>query len=235
MALSTTGFWDQVVINAVGPLITAIFGLLIVGLAINRYTRALQDRRIDNELKYGLISEITDTASTLYHHILMYDRARAEAGDADGSESADTEELHELRKKVLEQYPASRAKADTLEERLTAYFADPHVALAWHAARDCLTVRYHSAVRGRNWEQLCRANSRGWDNGYHTGLSAEELTDARTVSNAYHLHLKTTARLIFVCPLRQRRASRRAKRNIDRVLKQAQDMGFDYDSDQTAA
>jgi hypothetical protein len=29
-------------------------------------------RRIDNELKYGLVSEITDGASTLYHHIAMY-------------------------------------------------------------------------------------------------------------------------------------------------------------------
>ena len=234
MVLRTTAFWDQVAVNAVGPLVTAIVGLLIAGLAINRYTRALQDRRIDNELKYGLISEITDTASTLYHHILMYDRARAGAGDAEDSQPVDTEELRELRKKVLEQYPASRARADTLEEWLTAYFADSHVALAWHAARDCLSVRYHNAVRRKNWEQTCRANSKGWDNGYHTGLSAEELTNTRKVSNAYHLHLKTTARLIFACPLRQQRASRRAKRNIDLVLKQAQDMGFDYDSGQTA-
>ena len=53
-------FWDQVALNAVAPLVTAVFGLLLAGLVINLLTRALQDRRTANQLKYDLLGQITD-------------------------------------------------------------------------------------------------------------------------------------------------------------------------------
>jgi hypothetical protein len=91
--MGASSFWYQAGVNAAGPLVTAVVGLLIVGLAVNRYTSASQDRKMDNE------------------------------------PSQSNEELRELRRRMLEQYPPSRARADVLEERLAAYFADPRVAL----------------------------------------------------------------------------------------------------------
>jgi hypothetical protein len=229
MVWGASSFWYQAGVNSVGPLVSAVVGLLIVGLAVNRYTGASQDRRIDSEFRYELISEITDAASTLFHQIAMYDRARGGVDDLDDTASEANEEVREQRRKLLELYPVSRARTDVLEERLAAYFAEPCVALAWHAVVDCLSIRYHNAARGKNWEQFCRRDSKGWDDKFHSGLSEEQLADPRMVASAYRVHLKTTAKLIFVSPLRQRRASRRIRRQMDRIIKQARDDGFDYD------
>jgi hypothetical protein len=103
------------------PLITAIAGLLLGGLAVNFITRALQDRRAANQLEFGLIGEITETASSLYHHIAMYTRAQTDVG-AGPAKPVDDQETSELRKKLLEQYPVSRAKAEVVQARLKAYF-----------------------------------------------------------------------------------------------------------------
>jgi hypothetical protein len=222
MTLTAVSFWQQATLNAIGPLTTAVVGLLLVGLAINFVTRAVQDRRAANELKYGLISEITETASTLYHHIVQYDRAKIDPAD---------EEYKRLRKKLLDQYPTSRAQAEVLQARLTVYFEDPRVAVAWHAVRDCLTVRYYHEVSGaetEHWDQISDENRKGYKKGYHTGLSPDDLTNPDKVKNAYKCHLKTTAKLIFACPLRPRRNSPRASRAIERALEQAQKENFDY-------
>src|SRR5690242_7169277 len=125
MTMMATSFWYQAAINAVGPVVSAIAGVLLAGLVVNYITRAAQDRRAESQLRRELISEIIETASTLYHHITSYARAKADAADA--AESApDTpaagEEPGELRKKLLEQYPASRAKGEVIQARLKVYF-----------------------------------------------------------------------------------------------------------------
>jgi len=228
-----TPFWNQVILSAIPPLVTAIFGLLLVGLAVNYLTRVLQDRRTTNQLKYDLLSQITEIASTIFHYAGMYRQART---TTDSAEYTDTivrtdQELAELRKKLLEQYATGRAETDVLEARLGAYFDDPRIATAWHAVRDCLTVRYQFAIGGSEelLQEVCRQNSKGWDGRYHTGLSAVELTDRIRVWKAYDCHLKTTAKLVLACPLRPHRINRKSSAAIDNALEMAKGLGFDYE------
>jgi hypothetical protein len=227
-------FWDQVALNAVSPLVTAIFGLLLAGVVVNLLTRALQDRRTSNELKYDLLSQITEVASTLFHHAGLYHRARADARNS--SEGAghivrSHEELDDLRKELLAQHAAGRTRTDILEARLGAYFDEPHVTIAWHAVRDCLTVRVYTAIGGPEnlLSEVSRENAKGWEGRFHTGLSVTELADPYKVWKAYDCHLKTTTKLIFACPLRPHRLTRRAKLEIDRTLDAAKMVGFDYE------
>jgi adenylate kinase family enzyme len=230
MTVTATSFWHQAVLNAIGPLITAVFGLLLVGLAVNFITRAVQDRRTAIQIKYRLISEITVTASTLYHHTIQYYQSRDGAADSTRDKTAADDEYKKMREKLLDQYPTTRAQAEVLQARLTAYFEEPRVAVAWHAVRDCLTVRYYKEMGGdksEHWKKIKDDNSKGKRNRFHTGLSPTDLNDRDTVNDAYKLHLKTTAQLIFVCPLRPRRNSRRAKRAIERVLVEVKDL-YDY-------
>ena len=225
MIAAETPFWHQVVLSAIPPLVTAVFGLLLVGLAVNYLTRVLQDRRIANQLKYDLISQITEIASTILHYEGMYREARTSA------DSQTVQELAELRKKLLEQYAAGRAQTDVLETRLGAYFDEPRIAVAWHAVRDCLTVRYQFAIGGSEemLQEITHQNSKGWDGRYHTGLSAAELTDRLTVWKAYDCHLKTTTKLVLACPLRPHRITRRSRAAIDNALEIARELGFDYE------
>ena len=132
---------------------------------------------------------------------------------------------------ALGQYPVTRAQAEVLQARLTAYFEEPRVAVAWHAVRDRLTVRYYYEVSGHespHGNNIRDENCKGSNSRFHTGLSTEELNDPNKVSNAYKFHLKTTAQLIFICPLRPRRNSSRAKRAVDRGFLEETKEQFDY-------
>jgi hypothetical protein len=228
-------FWDQVALNAVAPLVTAVFGLLLAGLVINLLTRALQDRRTANQLKYDLLSQITEVASTLFHYAGLYHRARAEATAnptvGTGNIIKNNKELDELRKEFLTQHATGRTQTDVLEARLAAYFEEPRVAIAWHAVRDCLTVRVYSAIGGpeKLLREVVRENSKGWEGRYHTGLAENELTDSYKVWKAYDCHLKTTTKLILACPLRPHKITRRARQAIDRALDASEVLGFNYE------
>ena len=72
MIVTATPFWDQVALSAIPPLVTAVFGLLLVGLAVNYLTRVLQDRRTASQLKYDLVSQMTEVASTILHYAGLY-------------------------------------------------------------------------------------------------------------------------------------------------------------------
>lgn len=228
LMIMMAGFLYQAGLNAVGPLITTVLGFLLLVVAANLVTRRFQDRRAANELKYGLISDMTETAGTLYHQIGMYLRAQSDAAHH-AETSTDDQEVRELRKALLAQYPRSRAEAEVLQARLTAYFGEPRIPIAWHAVRDCLIVRYHDALGGtpKRWEKVCEENSKGWEGGYHSGLSASTLTDRDTVIKTYNRHLKNVARMVLACPVGPHRIFRKSERAIDRILEQAQG-GFDY-------
>jgi hypothetical protein len=173
-----TSFWYQAALNAVAPLVTAVFGLLIAGIAVNFLARILQDRRAANELKHELISQMTETASTLYHYIGLYGRAKADAElyvTHEGSREENME-LSELRKSLQKEYVTGRAQAEVIEARLAAYFDESRVSVAWHAVIDCLSVRYYNAVGGpqKVLDEVYYENVKGWEGRYHTGLLRQQ-------------------------------------------------------------
>jgi len=226
--MASESFLFEAGINAIGPLIAAIFGLL----GVNFISRAYQERREANNLKHQLIDDMTKTASILYHQIGMYSRARydlrAEAQHGCPS-SPDDQELRELRKRLLDLYPESRAAAEVIEARLVSYFEDPRIAASWHAVRDCLTVRYHEVIGGsaERWDGIRRQNAMGWEGGFHSGLSDSDLSNRSKVYQAYECHLKNSAALVFASPIRPRRVSQKDRRHIDRVITRSK-IDFSY-------
>lgn len=70
-------FWEKLLLQLVGPLVTAVVGPLIIGTFVARITRKAQERRADhqlheerirtqNQLRLQLIGQMTETASSLY-------------------------------------------------------------------------------------------------------------------------------------------------------------------------
>lgn len=113
---------------------------------------------------------------------------------------------------------------------------DPRVAVAWHAVRHCLTVRYSKAVGEprKRWERVLRENSKGYHDRFHTGLSKDELESWDSLYQTYDFHLKTKAKLVFACPIGPRGTSRKARRAINSALEYAEEAGFDYKEPATA-
>jgi hypothetical protein len=52
---SARSFWYQAGLNAVGPLVTAVVGSLLIGLVVAAISRAAQNRRAARALRYGLL------------------------------------------------------------------------------------------------------------------------------------------------------------------------------------
>ena len=72
-----TEFWEKLLLQSVGPLVTAVVGTLIIGLFVAWITRKAQERRADyqlreeriraeNQLRLQLIGQMTEAASSLY-------------------------------------------------------------------------------------------------------------------------------------------------------------------------
>ena|SRR5258708_2037630 len=85
-------FWQKLLLQSVGPLITAVVGTLIIGTFVAWITRRAQERRAgsqlqeeriraQNQLRLQLIGQMTEAASSLYMATQNYRRN----GSADGS------------------------------------------------------------------------------------------------------------------------------------------------------
>lgn len=189
-------FWEQLILESVGPLVAAVVGTLIIGTFVNWITRKAQERRADNQvrderiraqnqLRLQLIGEMTETASTLYIATQNFWRKK----DVEG---IGADELAKHRGKLDEEYRASRVRGEVIERRLEAYFSSTDVKALWHAAMDLLTVRYFYLI-GLGTEKLLKANA----GEMHTGLSVEQLIDQEKVLKAYHEKLNAAAQAVL--------------------------------------
>jgi hypothetical protein len=189
-------FWDKMLLESVGPLVTAVVGTLIIGTFVERITRKAQERRADNqlrderiraqnELRLQLIGEMTETASALYMATQNFWRKK-------DIEKTDASELAKHRLELEQQYRASRITGEVIERRLEAYFSSTDPIRLWHAAMDLLTVRYFYLL-GLATEELMRRNA-GEE---HTGLSVEQLSDQQLVLNTYRAKLKAGAQAVL--------------------------------------
>jgi hypothetical protein len=123
-------FWQELILQSVGPLITVVG----IGFVANLITRRAQDRREENQLRHELIRQMTEPAWSLYFATRDYWLTREESQHA--------REDPELRKELEEQFRASRAAGEALENRLDAYFDSPEPKRLWHATMDLLRVQY---------------------------------------------------------------------------------------------
>jgi len=196
-----TDFWEKLLLQSVGPLVTAVVGTLIIGTFVAWITRKAQERRADNQLReertraeyqlrLQLIGQMTEVASSLYMATQNFWRKR-------NVERVGSEELDQHRKELDQQYRASRVLGEVIERRLEAYFLSSDPKVLWHATMDLLTVRYFHLI-GLTTDNLLRANA-GEE---HTGLSVEQLTDQKLVLKTYREKLIAGAQAVLNRPIR---------------------------------
>jgi hypothetical protein len=156
--------WEELLLQAVGPLVTAVVGTLIIGTFVAWITRRAQDRRADNELRLQLIGEMTEAASGLYMATQHFWRKK------EREEGVSAEELAQERKELDQQYREARVAGEKIERQLQAYFETNVPRRHWHAAIDLLTVRYFHLIE-MDTEGLRRANA----GDKHSGLTVQQL------------------------------------------------------------
>ena len=67
-------FWQDLILDAGGPLITVVVGSLLIGLIVARVTQNAQERRADMSLRHGLVKELTSATTNLYLETQHYER-----------------------------------------------------------------------------------------------------------------------------------------------------------------
>jgi hypothetical protein len=194
-------FWEKMLLESVGPLVTAVVGTLIIGVFVAWITRKAQERRADNQLKeeriraqnqlrLKLIGQMTESASRLYMATQNFWRKKE-------VEKVGNDELAKHREELDQQYRASRVVGEVIERRLEAYFLSNDPKALWHATMDLLTVRYFHLIGLAN-ENLLERNA----GAEHTGLSVEQLRDQGLVLKTYREKLITGAQAVLQRPIR---------------------------------
>jgi hypothetical protein len=194
-------FVEQMVLNLVGPLLTA----LVVGIGFAEFARRAQNRQLEaihasdalradsaleverqradeameverhrenHLLRERLIGQAIEAPSALYLATQHYWRAK-EDGLA----------LVPYREALDATYLKSRRQGLVLEHLLRLHFADPLPRRLIHRAMDLLTIRYFQLVRDGGASPRLRRKNEGDD---HTGLSKEDLDSPPKVLAKYH-------------------------------------------------
>jgi hypothetical protein len=193
--------WEKLLLQSVGPLVTAIVGTLIIGTFVAWITRKAQERRADNQLReeriraenqlrIQLIDQMTEAASSLYMATQNFWRKQH-------IEKVGNKKLAQHREELDMQYRASRVIGEVIERRLEAYFLSKDPKALWHATMDLLTVRYFHLI-GLDTENLLKRNS-GEE---HTGLSVNELRNQQKVLDTYREKLMKGAKAVLEGPIR---------------------------------
>jgi hypothetical protein len=186
-------FSQQLILNVVGSLTTALVGAAIIGGLAGLITRRAQDRRAANNLRNELITGMTQAAGTLY-------MANANYWRLDKSNP----NLAEAKEELDKQYAATRVEGAVLEQRLRAYFDRGRTsetdatrpAVIWHSTIDLLTVLYFDAT-GHITYDIYRDNSKDFNEKFHSGLSIEELSEKWRVLRAYEERLGQATHLVL--------------------------------------
>src|SRR4051812_23959462 len=120
----SSDFLEKLILEAAGPLLTAIVGTLIIGVFVNWITEEAQNRRAasqltderiraQNQLRLELIDQMTDAASRLYIGTQEFWRKK-------NVEKVSDDELATYRKELDHDYRTSRIKGEIIERRLVA-------------------------------------------------------------------------------------------------------------------
>jgi hypothetical protein len=212
LGASQGSFWDKVIIAAVGPLVGAIVGSLLVGGLVSFIADRIQRRRLDAELREKLIVEMTQAAGPLYFQTQRYWRAKSSNSPV---KQATAEQQAALRLSLDECYQDSRVAGDAIEARLRILFVAKGVVAVeaqgaakeatksttdvpwrlWHATMDLLTVRYFQVIGGAT-PKLLEINA----GAEHSLLSAKELEDPKRVLEAYRERLLQATRAVLNSP-----------------------------------
>jgi hypothetical protein len=213
MGAGQGSFWEKVIIAAVGPLVGAVVGSLLVGGLVSLIADRIQQRRLDAQLREQLIVEMTQAAGALYFQTQRY--WRATNANSPVKLVSTPEQATASRLNLDECYQASRVAGEAIEARLHILFEAEKVAGAeaqeaakdatkwptnepwrlWHATMDLLTVRYFQVIGGAT-PKLLEINA----GPEHSFLSAKELENPKMLLKAYRERLLQATKAVLNSP-----------------------------------
>jgi len=181
-------YWQKVILQAAGPVISAV----ILGLIAAWIARRAQLRKEQWSLRHDLVHEMTKTASTLYNETLRFRRAVVLFKVND-----DGEEKEKYQMDLERQYRRSRVAGQVIEDRLRAYFPAGDAGFFWHRSMDLLSMRYFLLTEADLPEEFIHDYS-GDD---HTGLTVENgLRDHPTLLKMYRENREQAANAVLHDP-----------------------------------
>jgi len=175
-------------LQLISPVITATVGTLIIGSLAAWITRRAQDRRVNNQLRHQLVTQMTEAASTFHFEAQRYRRASRAIGN-------EGMELEDIRKWLADQYVKTRVTGEILESRLAGYFTSDRPRLLWHRTMDLCAIRYF-ALLGLDIDNLREKNA----GPEHTNLTVEELMNEQLVLENYRRSLRDSIRAVLEEP-----------------------------------
>jgi hypothetical protein len=198
--------WQQFLLAAMAPVLTALFGGIFAQLIVARYQsrrraaeEAEQARLRDHDLKMRLVEEMTVSAGGLYFLLQHYWRCTERQQPPLAATEKDL-----LRSELDAQYRVTGTAAAGFETRLKLLFHSDNPRKFWHAAHDILTVRYFQLI-GLATEGLIAANAcDGEPPGvWHSGLTKHQLKTytARQLFDTYRDRLSEAVREVLNEPI----------------------------------
>jgi hypothetical protein len=172
---------EKVMVAAVGPLVAAIVGSLVIGLFVRWIAIRAENNRNQYQLRHELITQITEAASALHFPLEEYFRAKLY-----GSE----EDAEVQRKAFEEQYTKTRVIGEILESRLDIYFPSGQPKKYWHQTKDFLIVRRLHALDRTN--EISRKAGRR-----HTGMTEDQLMNIDLAVSGYRMSLRNCIRAVL--------------------------------------
>jgi hypothetical protein len=165
-------FWQELILNLVGPLSVAVVGTFLLGLWAAWVTKKWQDRKEDAALRESLIRELLEVSSALYLALRHYEYL------VDYPEPwRDIPHEHEALEGV---YQRTRTAGDAIEYRLMAHFLSEDLARKWHSMMDLLTTRYLQLAGSPPNNYMKKM-----EGPRHTTLSSAELASPERIFERY--------------------------------------------------
>jgi hypothetical protein len=185
-------FGQELMLDLVGPIATALVGTLAVGVFVRWATDRSQDRRAAKTLRHELISMMSQAAGRVYMQTRHFERVKKAGHGVD-----------KAREELDHQYLDTRVDGTVLEQRLRAYFDDEdprdddvtRPAVLWHATLDLLAVRYF-VLTDQSTDTLLRDNEKTQGR-FHSGLSFDELKDGERVNREYEVRRDTAMKSVL--------------------------------------
>lgn len=187
-------FVQQVEIQAVGPIVAAIVGTLIIGTLATRITMKAQYRRADREMhaqheradrefRESLAGRISRTAYSMYYRPQHFERWVKHRKPRRGAREA-------AQRQVEQAFVDDRVALGALQNEVDAYFGKGDPGKSLHKLSDLAMVGFMqmtNAPRSQTSELICAVE--GDD---HAGLTIQELNNAERVRGEFAAALEKT-------------------------------------------
>lgn len=193
-ASSSRPFWQDLLLQAVGPLVAAVVGSLAVGIILNSWTARKANRSAARDLRLLLVEEALTIANELRVASDILYRAKAMNQSED--------DLAPLLRDAREAYGRCTVKMPVIETKLELYFPKSRASILWHNVIDCLAVVYYMSIGAPPtvmeyyYEKFAKD-----ENGEHSGLTGEQIRNRSRVLKQARLSLLEATRLISSSPI----------------------------------